>query len=315
MQWSELAYHASKVTEAAAIACYEWIGKGDGKAADKAAVDAMRTALNNLPISGRIVIGEGERDSAPMLYIGEEVGSGGIEVDIAVDPLEGTNLCADAAPNAITVLAMAMRGDLLHAPDIYMDKIAVGNKIAAGIVRLDAPIETNIKNVAIALNKPISEVFLVILDRPRHEHIINNARLIGAKVQLISDGDVCAILEAANPANQVDIVVGIGGAPEGVIAAAALRCMGGEIQGRLIFENQAERERAALMGITSLDAIFNSTELARNNVIFAASGVTNGSLLSGVKKHNNQMVTNSLIMDSTTKMQQYITTHHHYIHS
>jgi fructose-1,6-bisphosphatase class II len=308
MLFHELAYYATKVTEAAAIACYNWIGRGDGKSADAAAVDAMRSALNKLPISGRIVIGEGERDDAPMLYIGEEVGRGGIEIDIAVDPLEGTNLCASASPNAITVLAMANRGDLLYAPDVYMDKIAVGYGID---IKLDNTIEENIKIVSSELNKPISEVSVVILDRDRHKDLIHRVRSIGARVQLIADGDVCAILEAINPTSHIDMVVGIGGAPEGVIAAAALRCLGGNMQGKLIFENESEVSRANSMGIKNPNSIFNATDLAKNNVIFAATGVTNGNLLQGLKKHKNQIITNSLCMDSATRMQQYITTHHH----
>ncbi len=332
-----IAFSAIQVTQAAAIACLPWVGRGDAMAADGAAVDAMREALNALPIAGRIVIGEGERDIAPMLYIGEEVGSGWInesangsganssgangsnadgarsgakanseEIDIAVDPLEGTNLCAISAPNAMTVIAMAQRGNLLHAPDVYMDKIAVGGGLPEGIIDINASVKTNLSAVAKARHKHLSDMLVVILDRPRHAELIASVREAGARVQLISDGDVAAIIEAAN--GKVDMLIGSGGAPEGVLAAAALRCLGGQMQARLLFTDDAQKKRANKMGIVDFSKVYKTSELANGDVIFAATGVTDGALLQGVSLANGKIITDSICMESSTQTVQRIKT-------
>jgi fructose-1,6-bisphosphatase II / sedoheptulose-1,7-bisphosphatase len=303
---AEIAFNAIQVTQAAAIACEPWIGRGDGMAADGAAVDAMRNALGAMPISGRIVIGEGERDEAPMLYIGEELGLGGEELDIAVDPLEGTNLCANALPNALTVLAMAKRGNLLHAPDVYMDKIAVGGGLPEGIIDINASVKTNLSALAKARGKDINDMLVVILDRPRHAELIAHAREAGARVRLISDGDVSSIIEAAM--GKVDMVIGSGGAPEGVLAAAALRCLGGQMQGRLLFNDDAQKQRAQTMGISDFSKIYSAQELAKGDVIFAATGVTSGVLLKGVVHKQGKITTESICMESATKTIQRIKT-------
>jgi fructose-1,6-bisphosphatase II / sedoheptulose-1,7-bisphosphatase len=303
---AEIAFNAIGVTQAAAIACLQWIGRGDGMAADGAAVDAMRNALSAMQISGRIVIGEGERDEAPMLYIGEELGCGGEELDIAVDPLEGTNLCATASPNALTVLAMAKRGNLLHAPDVYMDKIAVGGGLPEGIIDINASVKTNLSALAKARGKDINDMLVVILDRPRHAELIAHTKEAGARVRHISDGDVSAIIEAATGA--VDMVIGSGGAPEGVLAAAALRCLGGQMQGRLLFNDDAQKQRAQMMGIVDLSKIYVANELAKGDVVFAATGVTNGVLLKGVVQKNGKITTESICMESATQTIQRIKT-------
>ena len=257
-------------------------------------------------ISGRIVIGEGERDEAPMLYIGEELGNGGEELDIAVDPLEGTNLCANALPNALTILAMAKRGNLLHAPDVYMDKIAVGGGLPEGIIDINASVKTNLSALAKARGKDINDMLVVILDRPRHAEVIAHAREAGARVRLISDGDVSAIIEAATGA--VDMVIGSGGAPEGVLAAAALRCLGGQMQGRLLFNDDEQKQRAQTMGITDFSKIYSAQELAKGDVIFAATGVTSGALLKGVVQKSGKITTESICMESAAKTIQRIKT-------
>jgi fructose-1,6-bisphosphatase II / sedoheptulose-1,7-bisphosphatase len=303
---AEIAFNAIGVTQAAAISCLPWVGRGDGMAADGAAVDAMRNALGAMQISGRIVIGEGERDEAPMLSIGEELGCGGEDLDIAVDPLEGTNLCANALPNALTVLAMAKRGNLLHAPDVYMDKIAVGGGLPEGIIDINASVRTNLSALAKARGKDINDMLVVILDRPRHAELIAHAREAGARVRLISDGDVSSIIEAAM--GKVDMVIGSGGAPEGVLAAAALRCLGGQMQGRLLFNDDAQKQRAQTMGISDFSKIYSAQELAKGDVIFAATGVTSGVLLKGVVHKQGKITTESICMESATKTIQRIKT-------
>ncbi len=273
-----------KVAEEAAIQSAKWIGKGDKIAADDAAVEAMRKAFQRMNITGTVVIGEGEMDEAPMLYIGEEVGQGGVEVDIAVDPLEGTNLTAKNYPGAMTVLAVAPKGDLLHAPDMYMAKIATGQG-AKGVIDINLPIEDNVKNVAAALGKRIEDMTVLMLERERHDHFAKAVRAMGAKVKFITDGDVGGALACAIPSCGVDIMVGTGGAPEGVLAAAGLRAMGGDMQGKLVPENEEERRRMVEMGITDENKVLTLNDLVKSDeVIFAASGVTTGDVLMGVTK-------------------------------
>ena len=280
-----LTLEIARVTEVAAVAASRLRGRGDEKAADQAAVDAMRKELNRLPISGRVVIGEGERDEAPMLFIGEEVGAGGgPEVDIAVDPLEGTTICAKALPDSLAVLAMAERGSLLHSPDIYMNKIAIGPGYEPGLVDLDASPEDNVNALAKAKGVPVSEITACILDRPRHAKLIEAVRNAGAAVRLIGDGDIAGVIHTTNPAEtRIDIYFGIGGAPEGVLAAAALRCIGGQMQTRLHPMNDEHRRRVAAIGIEDIDRKYSMEELASGDVLFAATGVTDGSMLKGVK--------------------------------
>ncbi len=271
-----------RVTEAAALASARWMGRGNKEAADQGATSGMRTVLNTIPMNGTIVIGEGEMDEAPMLYIGEKLGSGGPAVDIAVDPLEGTSIVAKGSWNAMAVIAIADAGTLLHAPDMYMDKIAVGPK-ARGAVSLDASVTDNLYAVAKALNKDISEVTATLLDRPRHQAIVDEIRSVGARIKLISDGDVAAAINTCFDHTGVDILFGIGGAPEGVLAAAAIKCLGGDIQGRLIPENDEQNERCKAMGIDCVDQILTLEDMVRgDDVIFAATGVTDGELLKGV---------------------------------
>lgn len=295
-----LVLEVTRVTEAAAIAAARLRGRGAEKAADKAAVDAMRRELANLPIRGTVVIGEGEMDEAPMLYIGEKVGSGeGPEVDIAVDPLEGTTICAKAMPNALAVLAMSERGGLLHAPDMYMNKIAIGPGYAQGLVDLDAAPGDNIKALAAAKGVPVSEITACILDRPRHAELIAAVRAAGAGVQLIPDGDIAGVIWTTDPEETgIDIYLGSGGAPEGVLAAAALRCIGGQIQGRLMPANDEERARAATMGIADINRKFTMEDMASGDVIFSAAGVTDGSLLKGVRFRGDGAEVESLVMRS-----------------
>ena len=304
------ALEAVRVTEAAATAVADFIGRGDEHAADHAAVEAMRRAFNFLPISGTVVIGEGERDEAPMLYIGETAGTGGIKVDIALDPLEGTALTAKALPNALAVLAMAEPGTLLNAPDVYMDKIAIGGGYPEGTVDLDADIEENIANLAKAKGVHPREITACILDRPRHEKHIAAVRHMGAAVRLITDGDVAGVIATSDPATDIDIYVGRGGAPEGVLAAAALRCVGGQFQGRLHFNTDQERERAAKIGVSDLAKKYSLKELASGDVIFAATGVTNGSMLQGVHRTPEFIVTQSVLMRSTSGTVRWITARH-----
>ena len=279
-----LALKAALVTEKAAIAATALVGRGDEKAADQAAVDAMRRALNNMDIKGRIVIGEGERDEAPMLYIGEDVGKGkGVEIDIALDPLEGTTLTAKAMANALAVMAFAPRGGLLYAPDVYMEKIAIGPGYAAGIIDIEASAADNVKAMAKAKGVKPSDITVCVLDRARHGKMIDELRDIDARVSLISDGDVQGVIATTDPDTQIDMYLGSGGAPEGVLAAAALRCIGGQMQGRLIFRNDDEVARARRLGIDNLDKIYGIEGLAAGPTIFAATGVTQGTLLDGVK--------------------------------
>jgi fructose-1,6-bisphosphatase II / sedoheptulose-1,7-bisphosphatase len=301
-----------RVTEAGAIAASALIGRGDEKAADQAAVDAIRTRLNDLDISGIIVIGEGERDEAPMLYIGEEVGKGGPDIDIALDPLEGTTITAKAMPNALAVVAFGEGGTMLRAPDVYMDKIAVGGGYEQGIVDLDKTPAENLAAVAAAKGVPVSELTACVLDRPRHAELIAAIREADASIQLIGDGDIAGVMAATNPEETgVDIYFGSGGAPEGVLAAAALRCIGGQIQGRLLFRNDDERGRARKWGIEDLNRKYDTEDMVSGDVIFAATGVTDGSMLSGVRLTEDGYTTETLVMRSGSKTVRTIATEHH----
>jgi fructose-1,6-bisphosphatase II / sedoheptulose-1,7-bisphosphatase len=304
------ALEAVRVTEAAAIAASVQIGRGDEHAADYAAVEAMRSAFNSLPISGTVVIGEGERDEAPMLYIGEKVGSGGLAIDIALDPLEGTTLTAKALPNALAVMAMAEPGTLLNAPDTYMDKIAIGGGYPDGTIDLDADPKENILALAKAKGVKPREITACIMDRPRHEKLIAAVREVGAAVRLITDGDVAGVIATSDPATGIDIYIGIGGAPEGVLAAAALRCVGGQIQTRLVFRNDDERARAAKWGITDLKRKYSLTDMASGDVVFAATGVTDGSMLQGVHMNGKFITTESVVMRSATRTVRWIKARH-----
>ncbi|MBL4907338.1 MAG: class II fructose-bisphosphatase [Sneathiella sp.] len=296
-----------RVTEAAARAACNLVGLGDEKAADQAAVDAMRTALNELDIDGTIVIGEGERDEAPMLFIGEKVGTGkGPKIDIALDPLEGTTLTAKGGPNALAVIAFAESGNFLHAPDTYMEKIAVGGGLPDGIVDIDKSAGENMRAIADAKGISVSQTMACVLDRPRHGEIIASIRETGARIKLISDGDVAGVMATADPSTGIDMYVGTGGAPEGVLAAAALRCIGGQMQGRLVFRNEDEKARAAKWGVTDLNRTYSLEELAAGNVIFAATGVTDGSMLRGVRQVNNRIQTETIVMRSHTGTVRYI---------
>ena len=301
-----------RVTERAAIAAAGWRGKGDEKAADAAAVEAMRAELQRVHIGGRIVIGEGERDEAPMLYIGEAVGAGdGPEVDIAVDPLEGTTLCAKNQPDSICVLAMAERGGLLNAPDVYMTKIAIGAGYPDGTVDLDLSSIENVQSLARAKGVPLTEITACVLDRPRHAALIEQLRTAGVAVKLISDGDIAGIIHATNTEDTgIDIYLGSGGAPEGVLAAAALRCIGGQMQGRLILDTAEKRERARHMGITDPDRKYTVTDLASGDVLFAATGVTDGSLLDGVRIGKTAIRTSTIVMRSWSQTVRWITAQH-----
>ena len=292
----------ARVAEQAAIASADWIGRGDEKAADQAAVNAMRDQLSKLDIQGVVVIGEGERDEAPMLYIGEEVGTGnGPGVDIALDPLEGTTLTAKDMPNALTVIAMGPRGSMLHAPDVYMDKLAIGPGYPEGIVTLDMPPATRVSALATAKGCAPTDITVCILERPRHEDMIAEVRATGASIRLITDGDVAGVMHCAEPeVTGIDMYMGSGGAPEGVLAAAALKCMGGQIFGRLLFRNDDERGRATKAGITDFDRIYSRDELVTDHVIFAATGVTNGSLVPGIKRQVGWIETETILMRSKT---------------
>jgi fructose-1,6-bisphosphatase II / sedoheptulose-1,7-bisphosphatase len=293
-----------RVTEAAAIHSARLIGRGDEKAADAAAVEAMREKLNDLPIDGTVVIGEGERDEAPMLYIGEKVGNAigtGPKIDIALDPLEGTTICAKAGPNSLAVLAIAEEGGLLNAPDTYMDKLAVGPGYPEGIIDLAKSATENVKAVAAAKGVAPEDIVVCVLDRPRHADLIAELRAIGCGVYLIGDGDVAGVIAVTNEDTNIDLYMGQGGAPEGVLAAAALRCVGGQFKGRLVFRNDDEKARARKWGITDLNKIYDLTELAKGDCIFAATGVTDGSLLKGVKRlKNGRMTTESVVMRAST---------------
>ena len=292
----------ARVSEAAAIASADLIGRGDEKAADQAAVNAMRDQLNKLDISGVVVIGEGERDEAPMLYIGEEVGSGhGPGVDIALDPLEGTTLTAKDMPNALTVIAMGPRGSMLHAPDVYMEKLAIGPGYKTDVVSLEMSPRERILALANAKKCEAKDITVCVLDRPRHQKIIEDVRSTGAAIRLITDGDVAGVMHCAEPSTTgIDIYMGIGGAPEGVLAAAALKCMGGQIYGRLIFRNDDEKARAIKAGIKDFDRIYTKDEMVTQDVIFAATGVTGGSLLPAIKREVGFVTTETILMRSKT---------------
>jgi fructose-1,6-bisphosphatase II / sedoheptulose-1,7-bisphosphatase len=308
-----LALEAVRVTEAAAIAASRLMGRGDEKAADQAAVDAMRSALNSLHIKGTVRIGEGERDEAPMLYIGEEVGTGnGPKIDIALDPLEGTTITAKGGPNALAVIAMAEEGGFLNAPDTYMDKIAVGKGLPEGVVDLDETVENNLKNLAKAKDVEIGDLVICVLDRPRHEKIIAKCRESGARIMLIGDGDVSGVIATSTQEAGVDIYMGTGGAPEGVLAAAALRCIGGQMQGRLVFRNDDERGRASRLGITEFDKKYNLMELAGGETMFAATGVTMGSMLKGVRRFKGGAMTHSIVMRSKSGTVRYVESQHNF---
>ncbi|HEX4180130.1 MAG TPA: class II fructose-bisphosphatase, partial [Caulobacteraceae bacterium] len=297
-----LVLDAVRVTEAAAIAAWKLVGRGDEKAADQAAVDAMRTALNTLEIDGEIVIGEGERDEAPMLYIGEKVGLGqGHKIDIALDPLEGTTLTAKAMANALAVMAWAPKGTLLNAPDTYMDKIACGPGYAEGVIDLDASPADNVKAMAKAKGVDPAEITVCVLDRPRHAEIINSVRGVGARIHLITDGDVAGVMNTAEPETGIDLYIGQGGAPEGVLACAALKCVGGQFQGRLVFRNADEKARAQRLGVTDFGRKYSLHEIVRADAIFAATGVTKGALLDGVKFAGGFVTTDSMVMNSSTR--------------
>jgi fructose-1,6-bisphosphatase II / sedoheptulose-1,7-bisphosphatase len=301
-----------RVTERAAIAAAGWRGKGDEKAADAAAVEAMRSELQKIAIDGRIVIGEGERDEAPMLYIGETVGGGsGPAVDIAVDPLEGTTLCAKNQPDSICVLALAERGGLLNAPDVYMHKIAIGPRYPEGTVDLDRSPSENVAALARAKGVPVAEITACVLDRPRHAGLIEELRSAGVAVKLISDGDIAGVIHACTTEETgIDIYLGSGGAPEGVLAAAALRCIGGYMQGKLILDTAEKRERAGRMGIIDPERKYGVHELASGDVLFAATGVTDGSLLEGVKYRPDSVVTSTLVMRSWSQTVRWIKAEH-----
>lgn len=309
-----LALELVRVTEAAALACGRWVGKGDKNAADAAATDAMRRTLDSVGISGTVVIGEGEMDEAPMLYIGEKVGNGAsTEVDIAVDPLEGTNICAKGMNGSIATIALAPRGGFLHAPDMYMEKIAVGPS-ARGVIDINLPPRENLRRVAEAKSCRIEDLTVVILDRPRHEKMIQEIRKAGARIHLIPDGDVAPAIAAAVEGSGVDMLLGIGGAPEGVLAAAALKCLGGDMQGRLVFLHQEERDRALAMGIGDLEKVYSAEEMAEGDVVFAATGVTSGDLLSGVRYFAGGAETHSIVMRSRSRTVRFIQARHRFEH-
>ncbi|TMB74295.1 MAG: class II fructose-bisphosphatase [Deltaproteobacteria bacterium] len=308
-----LALEAVRVTEAAALSCARLTGRGDETAADQAAVDAMRKAFDALAIDGTVVIGEGERDEAPMLYIGEKVGCGGPKVDIALDPLEGTTICATGAPNALAVIAMADGGNLLHCPDTYMEKIAVG-PAGKDVVDLDKTPTQNLHALAEARRCNVEDLTVIILARPRHEQIIKEVRQAGARIRLIGDGDVSAAIATTKPETGIDLLLGIGGAPEGVLAAAALRCVGGEFQGRLKPRNESEIERAKKMGVRDINKKFKIEELARGDVTFAATGVTDGDYLRGVHFFPGGATTQSVVMRSKSRTIRIINATHYFEH-
>lgn len=308
-----LALEAVRVTEAAALAASKEVGRGNEKAADRVAVDAMREALNSLQMTGTVVIGEGERDEAPMLFIGEEVGAGGPAIDIALDPLEGTTITAKGGQNALAVIAMTDKGGFLNAPDTYMEKIAVGPDIPADILDLDAPIEEIVQKIAKAKDASIEDILVCILDRPRHQELIDGVRKAGARINLIQDGDVSAVISAADPNSNIDLYVGTGGAPEGVLAAAALQCTGGHMLGRLVFRNDDEIARAERWGISDLNKIYKTNDLAKSdNVMFAATGVTDGTMLRGVDRKPGRATTHSIVMRSKSGTIRHITAEHNF---
>ena len=302
-----------RVTEAAAIAASKLVGRGNEKAADAAAVEAMREALNGLYMDGTVVIGEGERDEAPMLFIGEKVGSAidkGPKIDIALDPLEGTTITAKAGPNALAVLAIAEQGCLLNAPDVYMEKLAVGPGYPEGVIDMNKSPAENIRAVAAAKGVQPDEVIACVLDRPRHEKLIAELREVGCGIMLIPDGDVAGVIATADPDTTIDIYMGSGGAPEGVLACAALRCVGGQFKGKLLFRNEDERARARRWGIEDLDRVYDLKDLAKGDCIFAATGVTDGSLLEGVKRHKTKMTTESVVMRASSGTVRWVKGEH-----
>ncbi|OYY05622.1 MAG: fructose-bisphosphatase class II [Acidocella sp. 35-58-6] len=307
-----LALELVRVTEAAALAASRWIGRGKKNEADGAAVEAMRKAFDTVAIDGTVVIGEGEMDEAPMLYIGEKVGMGGPAMDIAVDPLEGTSITAKGAPNSIATVALAEHGNFLHAPDIYMDKIAVGGGLPEGVVSLDASVGQNLRSLAQAKKCDISDLMVCMLERERHEEIIAKCREAGARIVLIGDGDVAGVIAVSQPDTGIDIYLGSGGAPEGVLSAAALRCIGGQMQGRLLFEDEGQIERARGMGITDPHRIYNTADMAKGDVMFAATGVTTGPMLRGVHRTGRNAVTHSIVMRSKSGTVRYVEAHHNF---
>ncbi len=307
-----LALELVRVTEAAALAASRWMGKGKKNEADGAAVEAMRIAFDTVAINGTVKIGEGEMDEAPMLYIGEKVGAGGPEMDIAVDPLEGTTLTAKGGPNAMAVVALAEAGNFLHAPDIYMEKIAVGGGLPEGVVGLGASVKSNLRELAQAKRCAVSDLVACILDRDRHKELIAHCREAGARIMLISDGDVAGVLATSQPESGVDIYLGSGGAPEGVLAAAALRCIGGQMQGQLLYEDDTQVARAREMGLIDPHQIFNIMDMARGDVMFAATGVTTGAMLKGVRRFGHGAMTHSVVMRSKSGTVRYIEAHHNF---
>jgi fructose-1,6-bisphosphatase II / sedoheptulose-1,7-bisphosphatase len=308
-----LALELARVSEAAALSASLLVGRGDEKQADQVAVNAMRRALNALDIDGTVVIGEGERDEAPMLYIGEKVGTGrGPKVDISLDPLEGTTITATGGPNALAVVAMAQAGGFLHAPDVYMDKIAVGAGLPDHVVDLDNSIAQNLKNLAKAKGAELSDLQVCILSRPRHEELIAKTRETGVRIMLIGDGDVSGVISTSQPDSGIDMYVGAGGAPEGVLAAAALQCIGGQMQGRLLFRNDDERGRAAKAGIKDLSRKYELNDLAHGDVLFAATGVTNGTMLRGVRRFAGGAYTHTVVMRSKSGTVRFIEANHNF---
>ncbi len=307
-----LALELVRVTEAAALAASYWMGLGKKNEADGAAVTAMRQTFDTVAIEGTVVIGEGEMDEAPMLFIGEKVGAGGPKMDIAVDPLEGTTLTAKGGPNAMAVVALAEHGNFLHAPDIYMDKLAVGGGLPDGVVDIEAPVHVNLRNLARAKNRDVSDLVVCILDRDRHKELIAKVREAGARIMLISDGDVAGVVATAQMDSEIDIYMGSGGAPEGVLAAAALRCIGGQMQGRLMFEDDAQIARAKEMGLADPHRVLNILDMARGDVMFAATGVTTGAMLKGVRRYGHGAMTHSVVMRSKSGTVRYIEAHHNF---
>jgi fructose-1,6-bisphosphatase II / sedoheptulose-1,7-bisphosphatase len=308
-----LALELIRVTEAAALAASRWIGLGKKNEADGAAVEAMRKAFDAVAIDGTVVIGEGEMDEAPMLFIGEKVGAGGPPMDIAVDPLEGTTLTAKAGPNAMATLALAENGNFLHAPDIYMDKIAVGGGLPPGVVNLDDSVATNLRNLANAKRCAVSDLVACLLDRERHKDLIAYCREAGARIMLISDGDVAGVIATAMPEAEIDIYLGSGGAPEGVLAAAALRCVGGQMQGRLLYESDDQIERVRSMGHADPKRCFSVEEMAKGDVMFAATGVTSGAMLRGVRRRPGGATTHSIVMRSHSGTVRFVEAHHNFV--
>jgi fructose-1,6-bisphosphatase II / sedoheptulose-1,7-bisphosphatase len=312
-----LALELVRVTEAAALAASRWMGRGDKNAADGAAVEAMRRAFDTVAITGTVVIGEGEMDEAPMLYIGEKVGlyartGGGPEVDIAVDPLEGTSITAKGGPNAMAVVALAEKGGFLHAPDIYMEKLAVGPGLPDGVVHIEESPERNLRELARAKQVDIADLVVCLLDRDRHKDRIRACREAGARIMLIPDGDVSGVVAVSQPETGVDLYMGSGGAPEGVLAAAALRCIGGQMQGKLLFEDTAQVERALAMGVTDPNRVYHLHDMAKGEVMFAATGVTTGPMLRGVRRFHNGAVTHSIVMRSKSGTVRYVEGHHNF---